>query len=78
MDTQPSSSRRQVPAVQAATERALETLQRFLHIEAIGGGVLLAAAVAALIWANSPVAESYHHFWHQPVGRIMKSKPTTT
>lgn len=28
--------------------------------ESVGGAVLLAAAVAALIWANSPWSESYH------------------
>lgn len=67
MSPQTPSSRRQVPAVQAATERGLEALQRFLHIEAVSGGVLLAAAVAALILANSPLGESYHHFWYQPV-----------
>jgi len=67
MTRQTSSARRAVPTAQAATERALETLQRFLHIEAVSGIVLLAAAAVALIWANSPVADSYHHLWHLPV-----------
>ena len=31
-----------------------------LRKETIGGAVLLAAAATALIWANSPWAESYH------------------
>lgn len=31
-----------------------------LHKETVGGAVLLAAAAAALIWANSPWSESYH------------------
>lgn len=48
-------------------QQALATLQRFLHVEAVSGGVLLAGAVAALIWANSPLADSYHSFWHQQV-----------
>ena len=43
-------------------------LDRFLHIEAASGIVLLLAAAVALIWANSPWAESYVHFWHTPVG----------
>ncbi len=67
MTRQPSSQRRKVPAPQAATERALETLQRFLHIEAVSGLVLLAAAAVALVWANSPLADGYHDLWHLPV-----------
>ncbi|MGY3618350.1 NhaA family Na+:H+ antiporter [Bradyrhizobium sp. USDA 10063] len=48
-------------------ERVFDTLQRFLHIEAISGIVLLFAAMAAMIWANSPFAQSYDVFWHMPV-----------
>jgi NhaA family Na+:H+ antiporter len=46
------------------TERALSTLERFLHVEAFSGVVLLCAAAIAVIWANSPAADSYHHLWH--------------
>ena len=35
--------------------------QRFIHTEAIGGIVLLAATIAALALANSPLASDYHH-----------------
>src|SRR5207247_2118403 len=56
-----------LPKAQRLVEQALNTLQRFLHVEAISGAVLLVAAAAALIWANSPVAHSYHDFWHLPV-----------
>jgi NhaA family Na+:H+ antiporter len=45
-----------LPRAQLLAERAFATLQRFLHVEAISGGVLLIAAVAALMWANSPFA----------------------
>jgi NhaA family Na+:H+ antiporter len=38
--------------------------QRFLHWEAAGSLVLLASAVVALVWANSPWAESYDHLTH--------------
>ncbi|MET3992134.1 NhaA family Na+:H+ antiporter [Bradyrhizobium sp. S3.9.2] len=48
---------------QSLAERALATLQHFLHVEAISGIVLLAAAAAALLWANSPLAHSYHDVW---------------
>lgn len=34
--------------------------QRFIHTEAIGGIVLLAATIAALTLANSPLANEYH------------------
>lgn len=56
-----------VPRSQQVTERALKTLESFLHIEAVSGIVLLVAAIAALIWANSSLAEGYQHFWHTPL-----------
>jgi NhaA family Na+:H+ antiporter len=48
-------------------ERAYDTLQRFLHVEAASGIVLLSAAAVALIWANSPSSDSYHALWHAPL-----------
>ena len=39
----------------------------FLHVEAVSGVVLLAAAAAAFVWANSPFGDSYHGFWHAPL-----------
>ncbi len=41
-------------------------MQRFLHVEAAGGIVLLAATIAALVWANV-AAGSYHDFWHSEI-----------
>ena len=38
-------------------------VRQFLDTEAAGGVVLLVAAVAALVWANSPWRESYHTLW---------------
>ncbi len=49
------------------TERALATIQHYLHVEAVSGAVLLAAAMAAMLWANSPFAHAYHEFWNHPV-----------
>lgn len=43
-------------------------LERFLEIEAASGIVLLMAAAVALVWANSPWADSYTQFWHTTVG----------
>ena len=45
-------------------ERMTQPIQEFLHKEASGGILLIIATVIALIWANSPLAESYHHLWH--------------
>ena len=56
-----------LPRAQFLAERAFTTLQRFLHVEAVSGGVLLIAAASALIWANSPFAHSYHALWHLPL-----------
>lgn len=37
--------------------------QEFMQLAASGGIVLLIAAIVALLWANSPWAESYFQFW---------------
>ena len=42
-------------------------LNRFIHVEAAGGIVLLIATAAALIWANSPWSDSYTEFWHADI-----------
>lgn len=52
---------------QRVAEKAFTALDRFLHIEAVSGIVLLLAAATALIWANSSLAESYEHLWHLPL-----------
>lgn len=43
-------------------------LERFLHIEAASGVLLLLAAAAALVWANSAWADSYEQFWQTAIG----------
>lgn len=43
-------------------------LERFLHSQATGAIVLLAAAVAAVLWANSPWSGWYHHISHLDLG----------
>jgi Na+:H+ antiporter, NhaA family len=42
-------------------------LNRFFHVEAAGGVVLLVATAVALIWANSPWSESYFRFWESEI-----------
>lgn len=60
-------SPRELSKAQVLAERAFGTFQRFLHIEAVSGVVLLIAAMTALLWANSAFAESYHTLWHLPL-----------
>ena len=47
--------------------RVVTQFQRFIHLESIGGILLLVCAVAAMAWANSPWRDSYFAFWHLPV-----------
>ncbi len=49
----------QVAARRARIDRYVRPFQRFVEMEAAGGLVLLAAAVVALVWANSPWSLSY-------------------
>ena len=43
--------------------RVLDPVVEFLRIEAVGGGVLLAATITALALANSPLADAYQRLW---------------
>jgi NhaA family Na+:H+ antiporter len=43
--------------------RVVDPLKEFLHAEAAGGVVLLAATALALVWANSPLAGVYQALW---------------
>jgi NhaA family Na+:H+ antiporter len=38
-------------------------IQEFIHIQGMSSILLLGAAIAALVWANSPWHNSYHHVW---------------
>ena len=48
-------------------DRLLAPLRNFLHTEASGGVLLLAAALVALVWANSPLAASDEALWSTPL-----------
>ena len=48
-------------------------LDRFLHIEAMSGIVLLVTTVIALLWANSSYADLYHAVWHTEVALAIGS-----
>jgi Na+:H+ antiporter, NhaA family len=41
--------------------------QRFFRTETVGGSVLLLFAIAALVLANSPLAEAYERLWQIPL-----------
>lgn len=45
------------------TRALVMPIQQFIHIQGISSFALLAAAIIALIWANSPWQASYHHVW---------------
>ncbi|MGE5597123.1 MAG: Na+/H+ antiporter NhaA [Hyphomicrobiales bacterium] len=45
-------------------ERLVRPIQLFVQTEASGGILLLAAAVVAISWANSPWDDAYHDLWH--------------
>jgi NhaA family Na+:H+ antiporter len=49
-------------------------LREFLDSEAAGGILLMAAAALALIAANGPWAESYHHILHDPIGPALSQR----
>ncbi|MBL8911074.1 MAG: Na+/H+ antiporter NhaA [Archangium sp.] len=46
---------------------ATRPLERFLQVQAASGIALLAVAACALVWANSPWADSYFSLWHTPI-----------
>jgi NhaA family Na+:H+ antiporter len=49
------------------TKVPLSIFQRFFRTETLGGLVLLGFGLAALVIANSPLAEAYNHFWEIPL-----------
>src|SRR5690554_52619 len=72
-------ARPDLPRAQLLTQRALATVERFMHIQASSGIVLLIAAAIALIWANSAFAPSYEALWEMPLsiglGSLSFSQP---
>lgn len=49
----------------ADTTRVAPSLRHFIHTEAASAGLLVAVALVALAWANSPWSQSYEDLWHQ-------------
>ncbi|ABW14314.1 Na+/H+ antiporter NhaA [Parafrankia sp. EAN1pec] len=51
------------PELRVRLPQVAPSVREFLATEAGGAVLLVIAAAAALIWANSPVADSYHDLW---------------
>jgi Na+:H+ antiporter, NhaA family len=49
-------------------ERIKVPFRTFFERQSSGGMLLLVCTLTALVWANSPWAESYHHLWEYPIG----------
>jgi NhaA family Na+:H+ antiporter len=56
----PTSSSRPLRMFGRGTWAEVSRVADILRTETVGGGLLLGAAVAALIWANSPWSKHYH------------------
>ena len=49
-------------------DRVVAPLRAFFDNKLAGAILLIAGTVVALVWANSPWAETYHHLLHLEVG----------
>ncbi len=58
----PAAARPQPPA-----RRFVRPVQEFIDTESAGGIVLAAAALLALVWANSPWSDAYHDLLESPL-----------
>ncbi len=68
VSTHPHAVRRRWSQSDRFVPRAfVQPAQRFMATEAAGGIVMLLAAAAALVWANSPWHGTYEHLWTTPL-----------
>jgi len=56
------------PRAAALARRLLSPVERFLHIEAASGIVLLVTTAIALVLANTSLRDAYHHVLEAPIG----------
>jgi NhaA family Na+:H+ antiporter len=62
-----SSDGPRLPLPTARIDELTRPFRRFLVVESASGVVLLACTALALVLANSPRADDFHHFWETPV-----------
>lgn len=62
---------------QPLIESVVKPFEAFIHEESSGGALLLAATLLAMIWANSPWANSYTELWHVDVSVVVGSHALT-
>ena len=53
--------------IRRMAQRLSAPVESFLHTQTGGSIVLLTTAAIALVWANSPWHDSYHHLWETPL-----------
>jgi Na+:H+ antiporter, NhaA family len=58
---------KRISPLKGPVQQVIGPFQLFVQTESSAGILLLGSTLAALIWANSPWADSYHHFWHTPL-----------
>ncbi len=51
-------------------EKLVTPFLKFAKVEKSSGVLLFIATIIALLWANSPFQESYHHIWQYKIGII--------
>lgn len=49
-------------------DRVISPFVRFMNVQSASGVVLVAATMAAIALANSPLAHAFHSFWHSYAG----------
>lgn len=59
---------------QAPIDRLKTPIQKFIQNEKAGGIVLGISVIIALILANSPLSEAYHHFFEHKIGFLFDGK----
>ncbi|KXK07745.1 MAG: Na(+)/H(+) antiporter NhaA [Nitrospira sp. OLB3] len=68
-----NSDQREVPLIRPV----LKPFETFVHAESSGGILLLGATLVAMVWANSPWADSYARLWSTPVSLVVGSHALT-
>src|SRR5690554_6172946 len=49
-------------------KQLLSPFQKFVRLQSASGILLLATTIIAMVWANSPLVDSYFDFWNYEIG----------